>query len=270
VLRNNHEETIAAYYLTPVGGEELRAQQMGYHAIRSALKLPLCCPRRMMLSDSPFETTIIQLVDAISSAPHTDRRRIFSDQEQKEHAGDDLLVRVNLHSRLGDTNDAEGGDGIGEGNSDDGELTEELIADDALLEERMMWDLTEFAIPQSSSFPVNYRKAMQQMQWLLLGIRLDLSVYHEIYYTWEHFFLEYDAGIAPINHSSDYLIQLFQQQWLFGDPYRLPFRWGLMPIPIRFGVRCIRPRNGGRLQSAIRLISVRTSEAGCGRSLSMQ
>jgi hypothetical protein len=47
-----------------------------------------------------------------------------------------------------------------------------------------------------------------------------------MYYTAERFLLDYDARIDPINHSLDYLIPHFQQQWLFGDPDRLPFRWG--------------------------------------------
>jgi hypothetical protein len=137
VLRNNHGEATAAYCLTAPGREELRAQQRGYHTIRSAVKLPLCCPRRMRLSDQPFETTITQLVDAISNAPHTDRPRIFSDHEQEEDAGDDLPVRVDLHSHLENSGDGERYDGIGEGNSDDRELTEEPIADKALSEEHM-------------------------------------------------------------------------------------------------------------------------------------
>jgi hypothetical protein len=51
VLRNHHEEAIAAYCLTAAGRKELRAQQTAYHAIRLAVKLPLCCPIRMTLSD---------------------------------------------------------------------------------------------------------------------------------------------------------------------------------------------------------------------------
>jgi hypothetical protein len=90
-------------------------------------------------------------------------------------------------------------------------LTEEPIADDALSKEHMTGDLTAFVTSRSSSFPVSYRKAMQRMEGLPLGILLDLSVYHEMCYTAEHFLLDCDARIEPINHSSDYLIQHFQE-----------------------------------------------------------
>jgi hypothetical protein len=174
VLRNNHEEAIAVHCLNPAGREELRAQQIGYHTVRSAVKLPLCYSRRMTLSDPPFERTITQLVDAISNGPHTDRPRIFSDHEQEEEAGDDLPVKMDLHSHLEGTDDGEGGDRIGDGNSDDGELNEEPITDDTLSEEHMTGDLTEFVTPRNSSFPVSYRKAMQRMEGLSLEILLDL------------------------------------------------------------------------------------------------
>jgi hypothetical protein len=68
---------------------------------------------------------------------------------------------MDLHSHLEDRDDGEGGDGIGERNNDDGELTEGLVADDALSEEYMTGDLTELVTPRSSSFPVSYRKATQ-------------------------------------------------------------------------------------------------------------
>jgi hypothetical protein len=90
-------------------------------------------------------------------------------------------------------------------------LTEEPIAGDALSEEHMTGDLTEFVTPRSSSFPVNYLEAVQPMKGLSLGILLDLSVYHEMDYTEECFLFDYDARIDPINHSSDYLSQHFQQ-----------------------------------------------------------
>jgi hypothetical protein len=67
---------------------------------------------------------------------------------------------VDLYSHREDTDDGEGGDRIGEENSDDGELTEELTADDALSEEHQTGDLTEFVTPRNFSFPVRYQKVI--------------------------------------------------------------------------------------------------------------
>jgi hypothetical protein len=44
IVTKNHEEAIIAYWLTPLGREELRKQQIGDHAIRSTLKLPVWSP----------------------------------------------------------------------------------------------------------------------------------------------------------------------------------------------------------------------------------
>jgi hypothetical protein len=176
-----------------------------------------------------------------------------------------------LHSHREDTDDCEGGDRIGEENNDDGELTEEPIADDALSEKHMTGDLTEFVTPRGSSFSVSYWKAMQQMEGLPLGILLDFSVYHEMYYTAEGILLDYDARIDPINHSSDYLIQHFQQQWMFGDPDRLTFCWGADANPNAIWHQAHLSEEWSRFaEIVIRLISVGTSEADCEHSLSTQ
>jgi hypothetical protein len=109
------------------------------------------------------------------------------------------------------------------------------------------------------------------MEGLPLGILLDPSVYHEMYYTAERFLLDYDARVDPTNHSSDYLIQHFQQQWLFGDPDRLPFRWGVDANPnIIWRQAHLSEEWAQFAEIAIRRISVGTFEADCERGLSIQ
>jgi hypothetical protein len=83
-------------------------------------------------------------------------------------------------------------------------------------------DLVEFVKSQIRSFPQSYRVSLRRL--LPLEALLGLSVCHDPYHTAEHFLVIHDARIDLTDHAPDCAIRCFQEYWLVGDFYGLPFR----------------------------------------------
>jgi hypothetical protein len=68
LLTNNHQESIAAYLLTPLGRDELGTQQRGFQTIAGSVQFPIWRPGRARFSELTFETTIMDLTTVIVNA----------------------------------------------------------------------------------------------------------------------------------------------------------------------------------------------------------
>jgi hypothetical protein len=87
----------------------------------------------------------------------------------------------------------------------------------------------------------------------------------------ERFLVDHARRINPETSESEFLIRKFREDWLFGDPSRLPFRWDIETDPNSIWRRAHLSEDWMKFTDlALRLISIGTSEADCERSLSIQ
>jgi hypothetical protein len=261
LLTNNYQEAIAAYLLTPLGRDELRTEQEGYHTIRMDVRLPIWRPARDSRSERTFETTIVELTNAILNA------RVLRDawpdpwqDADPEAINEDADPSLDdLESRSEDDDEPEE-----ESENDDTDETQDPRDEN----EGILRSLT---MPGLSALSQQYARTLQQFKAQSLQSLLSFSVYRDLYTTAERFLVDYGRRIDPETRQSESVIRQFRDDWLFGDPNRLPFRWETETDPNLIWRRAHLSEEWMNFADlALRLISISTSEADCERSLSIQ